>query len=194
MAGDYAALYSGKIELGYNKVRYINHPYWHTDKFYKGIIGYNGCIYSNILLRYDTYKGVLVTISPQKRYILQVDMRKVSFFIINEQKFIPQGDGFVALLYKGENLCLTQHVTSVMGTPIRKGKSYYNQFYTPIRFSLYKEGTVYEVNSYSDLLRVFPMHKKQLKSYCQKENLSFKKNNEMQSMIQLVKYADSLIY
>lgn len=81
-----------------------------------------------------------------------------------------------------------------MGTPIRKGKLYYDQFYTPVSFSLYKEGVIHEVSSYSDLLQIFPMYKKQLKSYCRKEKLIFKENNEIQSMIQLVEYVDSLIY
>lgn len=55
-AGDYAALYSGKAEENYNQQKYLNHPYWNTDEFREGAVCYGRWLYSDLQLRYDTYK------------------------------------------------------------------------------------------------------------------------------------------
>ena len=58
-AGDYAALYSGKAEENYNQQKYLNHPYWNTDEFREGAVCYGRWLYSDLQLRYDTYKKSL---------------------------------------------------------------------------------------------------------------------------------------
>ena len=35
-AGDYAALYTNKVEVSYSPYFYINHPYWDMDEFQEG--------------------------------------------------------------------------------------------------------------------------------------------------------------
>lgn len=79
VAGDYAALYTSKVEVGYSPYLYINHPYWDTDEFKKGAVCYGGLVYTDLQLRYDTFKKQLIVITPEKRILLQVDMRKVAF-------------------------------------------------------------------------------------------------------------------
>ena len=105
-AGDYAALYSG------NQQKYLNHPYWNTDEFREGAVCYGRWLYSDLQLRYDTYKKSLIVVTPEKRITLQVDMRKVDYFVIEGQKFVPQGDCFAALLYDSPQMCLTQYIVS----------------------------------------------------------------------------------
>ena len=56
VAGDYAALYTSKVEVGYSPYLYINHPYWDTDEFKKGAVCYGGLVYTDLQLRYDTIK------------------------------------------------------------------------------------------------------------------------------------------
>ena len=86
---DYAALYSGKAEENYNQQKYLNHPYWNTDEFREGAVCYGRWLYSDLQLRYDTYKKSLIVVTPEKRITLQVDMRKVDYFVIEGQKFVP---------------------------------------------------------------------------------------------------------
>ena len=57
VAGDYAALYTSKVEVGYSPYLYINHPYWDTDEFKKGAVCYGGLVYTDLQLRYDTFKN-----------------------------------------------------------------------------------------------------------------------------------------
>ena len=49
VAGDYAALYTSKVEVGYSPYLYINHPYWDTDEFKKGAVCYGGLVYTCLL-------------------------------------------------------------------------------------------------------------------------------------------------
>ena len=99
VAGDYAALYTSKVEVGYSPYLYINHPYWDTDEFKKGAVCYGGLVYTDLQLRYYTFKKQLIVITPEKRILLQVDMRKVDYFIIGDKKFVPHNDTFAAILY-----------------------------------------------------------------------------------------------
>lgn len=64
VAGDYAALYTSKVEVGYSPYLYINHPYWDTDEFKKGAVCYGGLVYTDLQLRYDTFKKQLIVITP----------------------------------------------------------------------------------------------------------------------------------
>jgi hypothetical protein len=156
VAGDYAALYSGKAEVSYNQNRYLNHPYWDTDEFRKGAVCYQGWLYSDLLLRYDTHKKSLVLVTPEKRILLQADMRKVEYFIIDGQKFVPYGDSYAALLYESPQMSLKQYVVTTIDTQAKKENRYYNQFKKNIYFSIHKDGTDYTVTSRSGFLKLFP--------------------------------------
>lgn len=154
-AGDYAALYSGKAEENYNQQKYLNHPYWNTDEFREGAVCYGRWLYSDLQLRYDTYKKSLIVVTPEKRITLQVDMRKVDYFVIEGQKFVPQGDCFAALLYDSPQMCLTQYIVSTMESQVKKNDLYYSRFKKKSYFSLRSGGTDYVITSRSGFLKLF---------------------------------------
>lgn len=193
-AGDYAALYTGKAEVSYNLQKYLNHPYWGTEEFCNGAICYNGWLYTDIQLRYDTYKKLLIVVTPNKQTALQVDLRKVDYFVINGQKFVQQDDNYAALLYESPQLCLTQYIVSTLRAQVKKEDFYYSQFKKSIVFNLRKDGTDITLSSRSDFLKLFPNIKKELKSFCRKEKLNFKEDSRAQAMIALTQYTDSLIH
>lgn len=193
-AGDYAALYTGKAEVSYNMQKYLNHPYWGTEEFCNGAIYYNGWLYTDIKLRYDTYKKLLIVVTPIKQTALQVDLRKVDYFVMNGQKFVPQGDSFAALLYESPQLCLTQCILSTLRAQVKKEDFYYSQFKKNVFFNLHKDGTDFTLSSRSDFLKLFPSIKKQLKAFCRKEKLNFGENSRAQAMVALTRYTDSLIH
>lgn len=192
-AGDYAALYTSKVEVGYSPYLYINHPYWDTDELKKGAVCYGGLVYTDLQLRYDTFKKQLIVITPEKRILLQVDMRKVDYFIIGDKKFVPHNDTFAAILYDSPQMRLTQYVQCKMGTPVEKRRISYRQFEKPARFVLSKDGVDYTVTSRSSFLKLFPAYKKQLKKYAKEEQLSFNTLFRAESLTELTRHADSLI-
>ena len=174
-AGDYAALYSGKAEENYNQQKYPNHPYWNTDEFREGAVCYGRWLYSDLQLRYDTYKKSLIVVTPEKRITLQVDMRKVDYFVIEGQKFV-------------------QYIVSTMESQVKKNDLYYSRFKKKSYFSLRSGGTDYVITSRSGFLKLFPTYKKQLKAYCRKERLDFKEDGGVRAMTRLTEYIDSLIH
>lgn len=145
-------------------------------------------------LRYDTYKKSLIVVTPEKRITLQVDMRKVDYFVIEGQKFVPQGDCFAALLYDSPQMCLTQYIVSTMESQVKKNDLYYSRFKKKSYFSLRSGGTDYVITSRSGFLKLFPTYKKQLKAYCRKERLDFKEDGGVRAMTRLTEYIDSLIH
>ena len=194
VAGDYAALYTSKVEVGYSPYLYINHPYWDTDEFKKGAVCYGGLVYTDLQLRYDTFKKQLIVITPEKRILLQVDMRKVDYFIIGDKKFVPHNDTFAAILYDSPQMCLTQYIVSTMESQVKKNDLYYSRFKKKSYFSLRSGGTDYVITSRSGFLKLFPTYKKQLKAYCRKERLDFKEDGGVWAMTRLTEYIDSLIH
>lgn len=192
-AGDYAALYTNKVEVGYSPYFYINHPYWDTDEFQNGAVCYDGALYTDVQLRYDTFKKQLIVITPEKRILLQVDMRKVNYFIIEDKKFVPHGDIFAAQLYDSPQMGLTQYVLCRMGASVEKNRISYKQFDKTVRFVLSKEGVEHTVTSRSSFLKLFPDHKKQLKKYAKDHFLSFGILYRAETLTALTQYADSLI-
>lgn len=193
VAGDYAALYTNKVEVSYSPYFYINHPYWDTDEFQNGAVCYDESLYTDVLLRYDTFKKQLIVITPEKRILLLVDMRKVNYFIIEDKKFIPHNGTFAALLYDSPEMRLTQYVLCRMGAAVEKDRVSYKQFEKSMRFVLSKDGVEKVVTSRSSFLKLFPEYKKQLKKYAKEQQLSFGILYRAEALTELTKYADSLI-
>ena len=192
-AGDYAALYTSKVEVSYSPYFYINHPYWDTDKFQEGAVCYDGSLYTDMQLRYDTFKKQLIVVTPEKRLLLEVDMRKVNYFVIGDKKFVPHGNTFAAQLYDSPQMGLTQYVLCRMGASVEKDRISYKQFDKVVRFVLSKEGVEYTVTSRSSFLKLFPDHKKQLKRYAKDHFLNFSTLYRAEALTALTQYADSLI-
>ncbi|MCD8094452.1 MAG: hypothetical protein LUF01_17285 [Bacteroides sp.] len=193
-AGGYAALYSGKVEENYNQNKFLNHPYWGVRELREGAVCYNGRLYSDVQLRYDTYQKCLIVATPEKRTIMQADMRKVDYFIMDGLKFIPRGDRFAALLFDSPQMRLMQYLVTAVDVQVQKDNRFYGQFKKRVYFVLHKDGTDRTITSRSGFLKLFPTYKKQLKAYCRQEHLDFGEDNRARSMAMLAEYADSLIH
>ncbi|WP_291530204.1 hypothetical protein [Bacteroides sp. UBA939] len=192
-AGTYAALYTGKVEVGYSSAFYINHPYLDTDEFRQGSICYDGSLYTDVRLRYNTYKKCLIVLTPERRMLLEVDMRKVDYFIIEDLKFISHGDTYITLLYDSPQMRLAQYAFCKMGIPVEKGEVSYKRFDKSTRFVLSIDGVEHTVTSRSSFLKHFPVYKKQLKRYAKEKKLKFSTSYRAEALTALAKYADSLI-
>lgn len=190
IAGDYAALYSNKVEAPYISQQYVKLPYWETNEFRKGIICYEGLLYTDLMLRYDMFNKSLIVVTPEKRLTLQVDTRKVDYFILDNQKFIPYGDHFAVLLYESPQLQLLQYVLCMLGDEVEIDEVRYKQFDERMRFFLCKEGKAYNVSSLSSVLKLFPEHKKKLKRFAREQQLYFRERRA-EDLAVLISYIDS---
>lgn len=190
-AGDRTLLYTGKVENGYPPQQYMNHPYWDTEEFQEGDVCLDGHLYTDLLLRYDTYTKRLAVYTPEKRIAVQVDMRKVDYFTKRGTKFILLNGEFVALLYDSPRMRLLQQIVCASGALVTKEWNSYKSFKRTVRYILQKEGIDYVVASRSSLIKLFPAQKKQLKQFAQEQQLEFSKYRA-EALVALVTYADRL--
>ena len=191
-AGDNASLYSGELEERYHQQKYINHPYWETDEFREGTVCFDGRIYPNQKLRFDTYRKALLIIIPEKRNILQVNKEKLDYFIINGVKYIPYKDTYAALLYESSNMKMVGYIKCLFSRPVAKEGKMYQHFAKEEQFALTLDGKEHTLDSRSDLLNLFPTYKRALKSYAKTNGLKFSAQ-PMETMKQLAMQADLMM-
>ena len=97
-AEDFSMIYSGKTVSTYNRFQYYNLPYWETEEYRNGTLCYQGRIYTDVPLRYDLYQNELNILLP-KRIGVNVDKRKVNYFILNKVMFVPYEGGYQLILH-----------------------------------------------------------------------------------------------
>lgn len=191
-AGDNAALYSGRIEERYHHQQYYNHPYWDTDQFRTGTVCFDGHLYIDQQLRYDTYRKVLLVVMPEKRNVLQVNPNRMTYFTIGGQKYVPYRDTYAALLYESPRIRLLYYIKCMHSRPISKDGIVYNNFAQDKYFCLQMDGKEYQLTSRNDLLKLFPEQKKALKAHARKHHLKYRER-PVETMQQLAEQADILI-
>lgn len=189
--GDYSAIYSGKVATAYTRAIYANHPYWETDAFRNGTLSYQGRVYTNVMLRYDLYQNILNILS-EKRAAIDVDRRKVDYFILNDVRFVPETEGYRMMLHEGEHLQLNGKVKCVFGNDIIDGTSSFRNFDRKEQYTLTIDGVSYEVKKKNAFIKRFPDHKKALKRYVKEQRLDFKEHRR-EAFTALARYAESLI-
>lgn len=190
-AEDYSQIYSGKTALSYSKQQYANHPYWETDEYRKGILSYQGRIYTDVLLRYDSYQEAL-NILNNKRVGIVVDIQNVDWFILNEVRFVPQEGRYQLILHDSPNLQLTSIVKSSFGNEEIKDNISYRNFAMKEEYILTVNGIQHEVKKRNSFIKQFPNYKKELKKYAKDQRLDFN-NQRRQALTALAQYAESLI-
>ena len=172
-AGNKAALYYGKREMGYSSRLYKGHPYRGTDEFRSGEVCFDDNLYTDVLLRYDAYTKQLVVQTPNKPLNVKADMRKVSYFTLDGMKYVPQGNSFAALLYEGERLTLLELYSCGKGAPVIEAGRSYATFKQSTRYVLQVEGKSYTVGSRASFIKLFPAHKQELNDYAKAQGLNF---------------------
>lgn len=190
-AGDYSTIYSGKVATAYTRAIYANHPYWETDAFRNGTLSYQGRVYTNVMLRYDLYQNIL-NILTEKRAAIDVDRRKVDYFILNGVRFVPEEEGYRMMLHEGEHLQLNGKVKCVFGNDIIDGTSSFRNFDRKEQYTLTIDGVSYGVKKKNAFIKRFPDHKKALKRYVKEQRLDFKEHRR-EAFTALARYAESLI-
>lgn len=192
-AGDYSAIYNGKIAVPYSKQRYANHPYWEVDYYRTGTLSYEGRVYSDVQLRYDLYLKEITLLTPEKKVGVIVDNRKVDYFLLNNVRFVPhEKEGFKLILHQGKKLLLTSEIQCKYGKNEVKETKSFTHFNIKETYTLTVDGVTYEVKSRNSLVKHFPTYKKQLKKYAKDNRLDFSARKR-QALTALVNYTETLI-
>ena len=198
-ASDFARLYVGAVEPQYPKTLWHDSPYYKDNtNLYKGRISYHGVVYENVQLRFDQLKQCVVVFPPGERAFCLPEQRFVDWFEMDGHKYVHEypTNGmedslrYAALLCDGSSNGIRLY-HSVWKTFDRErtfgGKKYLKTLNTEEQYTLITpDGKWYQVKRASDVARLFPDMKKQIRQFAKKNHLSFSKSEREKSLIQVV--------
>ncbi len=191
-------LYNGVQYKEYNiRNNDEGHPYFVSDDWLDGSIGYDGAVFENIPILYDLVNDKVVIEHGYSHVKLELISEKIAYFFLPGHRFVrlagdairnsPVSTGFYELPYDGrvkfyvkwqkklEKKVNTQEVLSL--------------FLDNNRFLIYKDGKFIPVKSKSSVLTVFSDRKSVLRKYIRQSRIHFRPDRA-QAIARVVKFYD----
>ena len=193
-ASDYARLYVGALEPQYQLRLWHDIPYYNdkTD-FYTGRVSYYGVVYDDVQLRFDQFMQRIVVQSPGNNYICLPEQAHIDWFEMDGHRYVHDPEDsthYAALLCDGSTNGLRLY-HSVW--KIDNGDMYYGTrkllktLRTLDHYTLVTpDGGRHHVKRLSDVAKLFPEQKKQIRQTARKNHLSFSKSKREGSLTTLV--------
>lgn len=190
-----ATLFVGQIEDGYSRTAYANTPYWgESEETYKGEVCFDGKIYPDVELRYDTYIKQLIIINPNNKQAIMPQMHRISYFTLNDLLFEKIGEDFAAVIYHSPEMKLVKQQYSYPGPVVIRDMISYKEFTHRITYLLVMpDGSINEVKNRKSVISLFPNYKKELKQYAKENRLDFGNTERQSALKALIAYANQLI-
>ena len=164
---NYARLYVGAVEPQYQSWLWYDNPYYKENtNVYHGRISYYGVVYDDVLLRFDQYRQRVVVLSPGGLVFCVPDQEFVDWFEMDGHRYVhnPKDNSQYAALLCSVMTLRTQNFYSLM---------------TP-------DGMMHPVKRASDVAKLFPEQKKQIKQFVRQNHLSFSKSKRESSLVKVV--------
>lgn len=203
----------GKENLGLNNGPFALNPYktigdnnmfFKNSKYTLGNLVYDGQLYFNAKLKYDVFKDQLI-LNPlgQPEHIgINLIQDKTESFSIYDKNFIritksqtslPDfSSGFYELIKIGKNFNLyIKHLKDIQKNINDEGVYY--SFHEKYQYFVEHNGKFYETNNKSDIIKIFPEHKKIINTFYQKNrSLSKSDNNQFLNSLMIAIYNSSI--
>ena len=175
-----------------------NSPYLGDSlKMSNGSVVYDGVLYQNILLLYDVFKKMLITISPSTNLRFSLVNDRIDSFTVLGYNFksiklgnIKTPKNFYDVLFSGEKsrayqLHLKEANEDLSGRVSKIRLSDKNLFF------IEKDGRITQVKKRKHALRIFSDHRSEVSHFLRKEKLRFK-NDVRRDLVELTKFYDGL--
>ncbi len=193
-ASGFARLYVGAIEPQYQKSLWHDIPYYKGNlSMYNGRISYHGVVYENVQLRFDQLEQRVVVLSPVGSDYCLPEQAYVDWFEMDGYRFVhdpEDGSRYASLLCDGSTngFRLYHSVWKVYnGEKNLGGDKYLKTLNTEEYYTLMTpDGGMYHVKRASDVARLFPEQKKQIRQFVRQNHLSFSKRGRENSLTRLV--------
>ena len=191
---DFARLYVGAVEPQYQKSLWHDMPYYkgNTD-MYRGRISYHGVVYDDVQLRLDQLKQCVVVLPPGEKVICLPEQEFVDWFEMDGHIYVhdpEDGSRYASLLSDGKanGIRLYHSVWKSYGREGTFGDSKYQKtLVTEEYYSLITpDGERHHVKRASDVAKLFPEQKRQIRQVAKKTHLSFSKSAREKSLVKLV--------
>ncbi len=193
-ASDFARLYIGEVEPQYLVSAWRDIPYYKgTTDLYEGRISYHGVVYDHVKLRFDQLEQRVVILSPIGNVFCIPEQEHIDWFEMDGQRFVhdPEDDSrFAALLSDGSTngTRLYHSVWKVVsGENANEARKYQKNLAIKEHFTIVTpDDRVYHVKSASNIAKIFPEQKKEIKQFTRQQQLSFTKNMREYSLMRVV--------
>ena len=193
-ASGFARLYVGAIEPQYQKSLWYDIPYYKENlSMYSGRISYHGVVYEQVQLRFDQLEQRVVVLSPVGSDYCLPEQKYVDWFEMDGHRFVhdpEDGSHYASLLCDGRmnGIRLYHSVWKVYnGEKDLGGDKYLKTLNTEECFTLMMpDGGMYQVKRASDVVKLFPEQKKQIRQFVRQNHLSFSKKERESSLVKVV--------
>lgn len=193
-ASNFARLYVGAVEPQYPKSSWHDVPYYKGNtNFYKGRVSYHGVVYEDVKLRFDLLKQCVVVFPPGERAFCLPEQEYIDWFEMDGHRYVHDPEDslrYTSLLCDGSSngVRLYHSVWNILDAERTfGGKRYLKTVSTEEHYLLVTpDGGMYHVKRASDVAKLFPDQKKQIRQFARKNHLSFSKSERESSLIQLV--------
>ncbi len=200
--GNQLLLYNGH---SYQKMPepYEGSPIFGDDLWNVGTVVYEDQVYTQVDLFYDTYKDKLVIEHHDLRghpTYFYPNEGKVSYFMFNGNRFVTLSDslraansipsGYYQELFSGNITLYAKRKTGLYKE--QKEGVYMPVFKVEDTYYLRANGEIKEVRSKASFKKTFPAFKKEINRFTRQNNLLFFPDHREASLIQLVRYCDTL--
>lgn len=194
---DNQLLYNGRVWRNlYLKVE--GDQFLYSDKFLGGSVTVSSKTFGNLELKYDIYNDEIL-IKNNKGIIIQLNKELVDSFAVGysdgihrytklEADSTTSLKGYVEVLYDGNISLYVKYMKKI--DPVSADKKYDN-FYQIHRIYLNKAGTISQIGSRRDIMRIFSDYKHPLKDYIRNNKIRIFRNNP-ESFIPVVAFCNSL--
>ena len=193
-ASDYARIYVGVLEPQYPKSLWHDIPYYkeNTD-MYEGRISYYGVVYDHVQLRFDQLMQRVSVLSPVGNYSCLPEQEHVDWFEMDGHMYVRDPEDstrYASLLCDGSinGIRLYHSLWKVYdGESAFGGMKYLKTLNTKEQYTLVTpDGVMHHVKRASDVAKLFPEQKKQIKRFAKTNRLSFSKDKREESLVRLV--------
>ena len=192
---NYARLYVGAVEPQYQSWLWYDNPYYKENtNVYHGRISYYGVVYDDVLLRFDQYRQRVVVLSPGGLVFCVPDQEFVDWFEMDGHRYVHNPKDslqYAALLCDGStNGIRLYYLEWKVYNGYKKIVGENSSVMTLRTQNFYSlmtpDGMMHPVKRASDVAKLFPEQKKQIKQFVRQNHLSFSKSKQESSLVKVV--------
>ena len=150
-------------------------------------------VYDDVQLRFDQLKQCVVVLPPGERVVCLPEQKFVDWFEMDGHRYVhdpEDGSRYAALLYDGSSngIRLYHSVRKVLDRESAfGGRKYLKTLSIEENYTLItSDGEMHHVKHASDVAKLFPEQKKQIKQFAKKNHLSFSKKERENSLVRVV--------
>ena len=193
-ASDFARLFVGPVEPQYQLSLWHDIPYYKgTTDIYKGRVSYYGVVYDNVQLRFDQLEQRVVVLSPVKNVFCLPEQAYVDWFEMDGYRYVHDPEDstqYATLLCDGSNngVRLYHNVRKVVsGENHFEGRKSLKVLSIREHYTLTTpDGKAHQVKNASDIAKLFPEQKKQIRQFVKQNRLSFSRRERERSLVKVV--------